>query len=402
MFRKLPSPRVDVCNSNLQNQCTARPMTAVQRLPPLILTSTLLSGAVDAQTLGDIHLNVVPRTAAEAVRVKTVLHPQTNFRAPQEFEAMSAGAATVRVTPDSNAFSHHQEISASKTNCRSKLATVCSASSGYRHRRRHWRRTGLVRCTMPAPANAATSRMAMGIHPKGQKTMRFQCSCGCLFPEGPTTALPQSRAILPPFLSRPTVPSCKTSVWQGTGRNTGYRSHTKMSKPHCRMDSASLCDNPRSPPLTLNMALHLDAMLSPRVAPQMIGLGLLEAIPAADILALADPDDADGDGTSGRPNIVWSVEYDQPMLGRFGLRAGTPTIRHQSAGAFAGDIGISNPLFPAAWGECTENQPDCRAAPHGDDDGRGFEIGTEGLDLVTFYSRNLGVPAGRDAGNPEV
>ena len=82
----------------------------------------------------------------------------------------------------------------------------------------------------------------------------------------------------------------------------------------------------------------------------MIGLGLLEAIPAADILANADPGDADGDGISGRPNIVWSVEYGRPMLGRFGLKAGAPTIRHQSAAAFAGDIGISSPAFSGALG----------------------------------------------------
>ena len=149
--------------------------------------------------------------------------------------------------------------------------------------------------------------------------------------------------------------------------------------------------------------LHPDAMLSPRVAPQMIGLGLLEAIPAADILASADPEDTDGDGISGRPNIVWSVEYDRPMLGRFGLKAGAPTVRHQSAGAFAGDIGISNPLFPAGWGECTANQPVCRDAVDGGDaaDG-GLEIGGDGLDLVTFYSRNLGVPARRDLADPAV
>ncbi|MEM9212207.1 MAG: di-heme oxidoredictase family protein, partial [Pseudomonadota bacterium] len=149
-------------------------------------------------------------------------------------------------------------------------------------------------------------------------------------------------------------------------------------------------------------ALHPEAMLSPRVAPQMIGLGLLEAIPAADILALADPDDADGDGISGRPNIVWSVEFDQPMLGRFGLKAGAPTVRHQSAGAFAGDIGISTPLFQAAWGECTALQTGCRNAPHGDGDDRVFEVDDTGLDLVTFYSRNLAVPARRDVSSPTV
>ncbi|MEX0283177.1 MAG: di-heme oxidoredictase family protein, partial [Paracoccaceae bacterium] len=148
--------------------------------------------------------------------------------------------------------------------------------------------------------------------------------------------------------------------------------------------------------------LHPDAMLSPRVAPQMIGLGLLEAIPAADILALADPEDADGDGISGRANVVWSAEFDQPMLGRFGLKAGAPTVRHQSAGAFVGDIGISSPLFPAPWGECTETQGTCRAAPHGDQDSREFEIDEEGLEFVTFYSRNLAVPARRDVGDAEV
>ena len=108
-----------------------------------------------------------------------------------------------------------------------------------------------------------------------------------------------------------------------------------------------------------------DLMLSPRVAPQMIGLGLLEAVPEADILALADPDDADGDGISGRPNIVWSEETGAPMLGRFGWKAGQPTIREQSASAFSGDIGISTPLHPDGWGECSEAQAACRAAPDG-------------------------------------
>ena len=148
--------------------------------------------------------------------------------------------------------------------------------------------------------------------------------------------------------------------------------------------------------------LHPEAMLSPRVAPQMIGMGLLEAIPAADILAGADPDDLDGDGISGRPNVVWSVEYNQPMLGRFGLKAGNPTVMEQTASAFVGDIGISNPLFRAGSGECTDLQADCIAAIHGDDDDRGTEIDQQGLDLVTFYSRNLAVPARRGVDDAQV
>jgi CxxC motif-containing protein (DUF1111 family) len=145
-------------------------------------------------------------------------------------------------------------------------------------------------------------------------------------------------------------------------------------------------------------------MLSPRVAPQMIGLGLLEAIPAADILAHADPDDANGDGISGRPQIVMSVEYGAPMLGRFGLKGGAPTIREQSAGAFSGDMGLSTPLHPEPWGDCTIAQSDCRNAPAGQEPGirDGLEVDSQSLDLVTFYARNLGVPERRDIADPTV
>ena len=59
-----------------------------------------------------------------------------------------------------------------------------------------------------------------------------------------------------------------------------------------------------------------DIMISPRVAPPMIGLGLLEAVPQDQILASADPDDADKDGISGKPNHVWSREHGKVMLGR--------------------------------------------------------------------------------------
>ena len=112
--------------------------------------------------------------------------------------------------------------------------------------------------------------------------------------------------------------------------------------------------------------------------------------------------DADGDGISGRPNIVWSTEFGMPVLGRFGLKAGSPTLRQQAAKAFSGDIGISSPLFTEPWGDCTAAQSGCIEAPHGDRDFRGHEIDSTGLDLVTFYSRNLGVPARRNAEDPQV
>ncbi|WZK90288.1 di-heme oxidoredictase family protein [Aliisedimentitalea scapharcae] len=144
------------------------------------------------------------------------------------------------------------------------------------------------------------------------------------------------------------------------------------------------------------------ARLSPRVAPQMIGLGLLEAIPATEILAGADPDDHDADGISGRANLVWSDRYQRTVLGRFGLKAASPTVRDQSAAAFSFDIGISSSMHPDPWGDCTAAQPACQAAPHGNDDARFTEIDDIGLDLITFYSRNLAVPARRNANAPQV
>ena len=150
--------------------------------------------------------------------------------------------------------------------------------------------------------------------------------------------------------------------------------------------------------------LHRDTMLSPRVTPPIIGMGLLEAVREEDILAGADPDDADGDGISGRPNRVWSDEHQKPMLGRFGWKAGQPTVAQQAAGAFRGDIGISTPLYPEPYGDCTAAQQACRNAPHGggSDGDYGAEATTTMFDLLVFYSRNLAVPARRKLGDPQV
>ena len=147
--------------------------------------------------------------------------------------------------------------------------------------------------------------------------------------------------------------------------------------------------------------LHPDTMISPRVAPQMIGLGLLEAIPETDILDRADPDDADGDGISGRANRVWSLSEKRLALGRFGWKAGAPDVLEQTVHAFSGDMGLSTALLPDVSGECSIRQPDCRAAPHGASR-KGAEVPNNLLRLVVFYSRNLAVPARRNAHAPDV
>ncbi|WDZ76846.1 di-heme oxidoredictase family protein [Ensifer adhaerens] len=138
--------------------------------------------------------------------------------------------------------------------------------------------------------------------------------------------------------------------------------------------------------------------LSPRVAQPMIGLGLVEAIHEADVLALADPDDTDGDGISGRPALTRDARTGKLMLGRFGWKAQNATVRQQSADAFATDIGISSPNADRPHGDCTAAQVKCLTMATGVQERLGStEAPDPVLDLVTFYSENLAVPARRKA-----
>ena len=142
--------------------------------------------------------------------------------------------------------------------------------------------------------------------------------------------------------------------------------------------------------------MHPDTRLSPRVAPAMVGLGLLEAVPDSVLLELADPHDADGDGISGRPNRVWDRGRQETVIGRFGWKANQPDVAQQVAGAFLGDIGITSPVFPDD--NCPPVATACRQAPNGGSP----ELSQRLLGHVVFYSRTLAVPARRNAGLPQV
>ncbi len=122
--------------------------------------------------------------------------------------------------------------------------------------------------------------------------------------------------------------------------------------------------------------------VSPRIPPHVYGLGLLEAIPEADILALADPDDQDGDGISGRPNRVWDVVKQELTLGRFGWKANAPNLLQQSAEAYVNDMGITNSLFPAEDGST--------------------EIDDATLVAAAAYSQTLAAPARTLMDDPQV
>ncbi len=132
-----------------------------------------------------------------------------------------------------------------------------------------------------------------------------------------------------------------------------------------------------------------DLLFSPRVAPMNFGLGLLEAIPEADIVSRADPRDRNRDGISGRANSVWDAVQQRTVLGRFGWKAGAPSLFQQTAGAYNGDMGITSPLFPS---ESCEGRPGCEAhAP---------EVSAQIVGDVAFYTQTLGVPARRSLSDP--
>ena len=142
--------------------------------------------------------------------------------------------------------------------------------------------------------------------------------------------------------------------------------------------------------------MHPDTRFSARVAPPMIGLGLLEAIPEEAILANANT----GDGVAGRPNRVWDDAQQKTVLGRFGWKAGQPNLNQQNVHAFSGDMGLTTSLRPVD--DCTPAQTDCLQAPNGNGPDGEPEVSDNILRLVEFYTRNLAVPARRDVGSPQV
>ncbi|WP_073326549.1 di-heme oxidoredictase family protein [Wenxinia saemankumensis] len=354
----------------------------------------LLGGALAAD--GPDGARILPRTEAEAARVAAITALPTDFAAPWAFEANQGGAGTVRRRDDREAFSLPQG--------NLDFAQRADFAVGNGLFERLW---------VTAPASTIASdglgplynvRSCQDCHIKdgrGHAPVGPQDDAGSLVVRlGQPLDVDAARGEIEAYLGAAPDPVYGHQFSDASVPGIAAEGHVRVEWEEAESvalaggGTASL----RRPVWSLeDLAygpLSPDTRISPRVAPQMIGLGLVEAIPEADILALADPEDADGDGISGRPNIVWSPEHDAPMLGRFGVRATTPTLRQQAADAFHADIGLASPLRPDPWGDCTEAQTACRAAPHGADPAQGgFEVSGESLDLVTFYTRNLAVPA---------
>jgi|TARA_R110002051_G_scaffold103335_2_gene175114 CxxC motif-containing protein (DUF1111 family) len=361
-------------------------------------------------TLRDVHLDVIPRTEAERARVTAVTALPQDFSAPWAFEENAGGAQTVRTRSTADAFSQPadnltfgQELDFRVGNgmfrriwVSAPASTIASDGLGPLYNARSCQRCHLKDGRGHPPESPEDTAVSM--------FLRVSIPA----PELNEAAIADIERYIAG--THPTVPEptygTQLQDFSLPGHAPEYRLQIDYEKIDGPLSGGEVAHLRRPTYTAANLGygpLHPDAMLSPRVAPQMIGMGLLEAIPAEDILAWADPEDSDGDGVSGNPQIVWSDVHDQPMLGRFGHKAGNPTVLEQTASAFAGDIGISNPIHTAGSGECTDAQTDCTAALHGGDaEQGGFEIDQVGLDLVTFYSQTLAVPARRDVGDSQV
>lgn len=129
---------------------------------------------------------------------------------------------------------------------------------------------------------------------------------------------------------------------------------------------------------------------SVRLTQQVIGLGLLEAVPEETILSRSDPMDLDGDGISGRPNYLWDLTGSGKSLGRFGWKANTSTLKRQNSAAFSGDIGIKSPMFPGE--NCSASQTACASAVSGGSP----EVSEEKISAITKYMQLVAVPVRRN------
>lgn len=342
---------------------------------------------------------------ADQARVKAVTAPARTFDAPEKFEALPAGAATVRKFLNPDIFSHPSD------NLSFEERSTFSVGNGLF--RKDW---------VSAPSSTQASdglgplfnaRSCQGCHLKDGRghppasadddavSMLVRLSVPPSTPD--ERRLIEERHVL--AIGEPTYGTQLQDFAVGGLAAEGRVRVTYEDRPvelsggetvTLRKPSYGIVDLGFGP-------MQPDVMLSPRVAQPMIGLGLLEAVAESDILARADPDDADGDGISGRPSMVRDMETGDMELGRFGWKAVNPSIRAQSASAFSGDMGLSTPPAPDPHGECSEAQVDCRRMPTGIQAALGDEeVPGDLLDLVVFYAANLAVPERRDLDDPRV
>lgn len=344
-------------------------------------------------------------TTEEIARIAETLAAPTDFSAAQPFEINSGGATTSTASLNANAFSHP-----------SKNLTL-------EGREQFFVGNGLFRKLWVSPPSSTIASDGLGplFNSRGCQQCHLKDGRG----HTPTGAEDSVESLLVRISIPPTTEEHKRlladailktipdPMYGGQIQDNAVASLPAEAKVTITWRETEVPLKGEAPARLRQPILSLDnpgygafaegLMTSIRVAPQMIGLGLLDAIHPGDIYAMEDPDDDNKDGISGRAHRVRDPETGKTVLGKFGWKAAMPTLKAQNADAFLNDMGISSPLAPASYGECTVLQTACRAMPDGVQPQMGdTEAPDPILELVAFYSANLAVPARRNVDAPEV
>ena len=397
--RTLPQARFRPADLNRHSAAVWLAVSAVTGVGGAAATAAIVGVAPPglATTRNDL-------SAADLARVVAITGPATDFSKSEQFELMQGGAGTSRKRVNQDAFSHSSANITFEEEGAFKLGNglfrklwVSSPSSTQAS-------DGLGPIFNARACQSCHLKDGRGHPPEGQAdaTSMFLrlARVAETTEEKAAVADHQVLNFADPVYGRqlqdlavPGLPGEGKMVISYAEQPMALKDGTVVSLRKPTYSVTSLANGPLAPTTTL----------SPLVAPQMIGLGLVEQIHPADILARADPDDRDGDGISGKASIVREKKTGALALGRFGWKASAPSVRQQTADAFANDIGISTPDVPRSWGDCTEAETDCLAMPSGVQQRLGpVEAPDPIMDLVTFYSQNLAVPARRDIAKSDV
>jgi len=384
----------------------------------LAALAAVAAGGADGQPSSSPGVDVVAAAAAAAprqrgdlsaqdlARVRQVTAPATGFDRAEPFELMQAGAATARQLVNADIFSHP------------------SGTLDFEGRQRLLVGNGLFRKDwVSAPSSTQASdglgplfnaRSCQGCHVKdGRGTVP-----GFDPLERSDTVALLMRLAVPPAneaerrkLAAVDVPLLPDPTYGGQLQNFAVAGLPAEGRLEITYEPVEVALNGEETATLMRPTyriadpaygpMHPQLQMSPRLAQPMIGLGLLEAVHEADILAHADADK--GDGVRGKPNWVRDARTGRLVLGRFNWKASQPTVMQQSAAAFSNDMGLSTPMFPNHHGECMPAQRECFKLPHGAQPHLGeHEVPAELMDFVADYSTNLAVPQRRDVDDARV
>ncbi|SHM94363.1 CxxC motif-containing protein, DUF1111 family [Roseibium suaedae] len=379
---------------------TSRGLSTLALFVMALTSSAALASAADGPPL-PYRDDLSPKDRARVARITT---PPSDFSAPQAFEAMSGGAATSTKTVNRDSFSHNSANLTFEEEQTFKLGNGLF--------KKFWTSSPSSTQASDGLGPLYNARACQSCHLKdgrGRPPLPGEKAVSLFLRLSIPPQTPEQQAQLDNReLLR--IPEPTYGGQFQTFAVTGLKAEGQIDVTYedvpvtLNGGETILLQKPTYSVRELAYGpMHPDVKMSPRAAPPMIGMGLLEAIAAGDIEAQADPDDQNGDGISGKLSLVRDPQSGALTIGRFGWKASEPTVRAQTAAAFSGDIGISTPDLPDNYGDCTARQTGCRRQPHGEQARLGVsEAPDPVMELVTFYSENLAVPQRRDVDDPDV